>query len=457
MIRRVIFIMAGLIAVLLPAAASSAVAGAQTANTYTVTFENNTSGQYFTPPNIAIHSDSVDLFQLREPASPGIQAVAENGAVPVLAAEIAAAVDNAGLGNSAVVGDGPLAPGATATIEITSNQRKFSLVSMIVCTNDGFTGSDSKNLPGVGESVTYALRGYDAGTEINTENRADIVPAPFCGDDGRGTGETDPSLAENGVIRVHQTLQGNGDLPANFDWDNNENIALVTITNTGDGQAPAPAPAPGDDTPTYAIRFVNNTSGQYFTPPNVALHSDDVSVFGLREQASPGVQAVAENGLVPVLAAELAAAVDDTGNGVSGVLVRNSADGQGPLAPGVSASGEFSTNERKISVVSMIVCTNDGFAGSNSKRLPRAVGETVTYNLRGYDAGTEINTENRADIVPAPFCGDDGRGTEASNPSLAENGVVRVHQTLQGSGDLPANFDWGNNEDIAYIEITRLD
>ena len=101
---------------------------------------------------------------------------------------------------------------------------------MIVCTNDGFAGADSKNLPAVGESITYNLRGYDAGTEINTENRADIVPAPFCGDDGRGTDQTNPSLAENGVIRVHRTLQGNGGLPANFDWDNNESIPTVTIT-----------------------------------------------------------------------------------------------------------------------------------------------------------------------------------------------------------------------------------
>ena len=469
MFRRSLVIIAGMVAVLLPAALTNTAAGAQTDNTYTVTFTNNTTGQYFTPPNFAIHDDSLSLFEIRQPASPGLQAVAENGLVPVLAAEIQGAVDNAGLGVSGVGGGAPVSPGETISFDVTSDQRKFSLISMIVCTNDGFTASNAKNLPGAGETVTYDLRGYDAGTEINTENRADIVPAPFCQDEpGVGTEESNPSLAENGVVRVHRTLEGNGDIPASFDWDNNESIVTVTITNGGDGGAPAPTPTPTPDptpdptptpgdAPTYEIRFVNNTTGQYFTPPNVALHSNDVDVFDLRSPASPGVQAVAENGLVPVLAAELAGAVDAAGEGVSGVLVRDGADGQGPLMPGATASGTFSTDERKFSLVSMIVCTNDGFAGSDAKNLPRAVGETVTYDLRGYDAGTEINTENRADIVPAPFCQDEpGVGTEESNPSLAENGVVRVHRTLEGNGDIPASFDWDNNENIAYVEIVRI-
>ena len=445
MLRRSLVILAGMIAVLLPTVANSSIAGAEAVPTYQITFENLTSGQYFTPPNFAVHSDRVDVFDLRSPASPGVQAVAENGAVPVLAAELADAVDALGWGVSGVGGDAPLSPGASVDFEVTSSERKFSLVSMIICTNDGFAGADSKNLPRVdGESITYDLRGYDAGTELNTENRADLVPAPFCGEGG-GTGESNPSLAENGVVRVHRTLQGTGDLPASFDWDDNESIARVTITRVD--PTPAPVPAPVGD-PSYSVTFENLTSGQYFTPPNFAAHSDRVDVFDLRSPASPGVQAVAENGAVPVLAAELADAVDALGWGVSGV------GGDAPLSPGASVDFEVTSSERKFSLVSMIICTNDGFAGADSKNLPRVDGESITYDLRGYDAGTELNTENRADLVPAPFCGEGG-GTGESNPSLAENGVVRVHRTLQGTGDLPANFDWDNNESIARITITR--
>ena len=214
------------------------------------------------------------------------------------------------------------------------------------------------------------------------------------------------------------------------------------------------AGAESSDAATYEIRFVNNTSGQWFTPPNVALHSDNVSVFDFREVASPGVQAVAENGAVPVLAEELAANIDAAGEGVSGVIGGDA----GPIPPGADAVAQFTTGERRISLVSMIICTNDGFTGSRAKSLPRTDGETIVYELRGYDAGTEINTENRADLVPAPFCGDDGRGTFDTNPSLAEDGVIRVHRTLQGNGDLPLDiFDWDNNENIAYVEITRID
>ena len=230
MLRRSLVILAGMIAVLLPTVANSSIAGAEAVPTYQITFENLTSGQYFTPPNFAVHSDRVDVFDLRSPASPGVHAVAENGAVPVLAAELADAVDALGWGVSGVGGDAPLSPGASVDFEVTSSERKFSLVSMIICTNDGFAGADSKNLPTyAGQTITYDLRGYDAGTELNTENRADLVPAPFCGEGG-GTGESNPSLAENGVVRVHRTLQGTGDLPANFDWDNNESIARITIT-----------------------------------------------------------------------------------------------------------------------------------------------------------------------------------------------------------------------------------
>ncbi len=221
----------GLVAVLLPTVATQTIAGASEVPTYRVTFTNNTSGQYFTPPNFAVHSNAVDVFDIKEPASPGVQAVAENGAVPVLAAELAGAVDDAGLGVSGVGADAPIAPGATVSFDVTSDERKFSLVSMIICTNDGFTGADSKRLPhDVGQTFTYDLRGYDAGTEINTENLADIVPAPFCGGTGEGTGESNPSLAENGVIRVHPTLQGIGTIPDARDWDNNSSIVTVTIT-----------------------------------------------------------------------------------------------------------------------------------------------------------------------------------------------------------------------------------
>jgi hypothetical protein len=215
----------------------------------------------------------------------------------------------------------------------------------------------------------------------------------------------------------------------------------------------APASAWGGnrhrDTATYEVTITNVTDGQYLTPPNWAAHSRRVDVFQRNRPASPGVQAVAENGGVPVLAAELQAAIDSRGLGVSGVGDPDA----GPIGPGQSRTFTFETSERRFSLVAMIVCTNDGFGGLDARRLPRHDGQTRTYRVRGYDAGTEINTELRQDLVPAPFCGE-GAGTDMTNPDLAEDGKIRRHRTLRGVGDLDPSLDWRGP--VAQVEITRV-
>jgi hypothetical protein len=199
---------------------------------------------------------------------------------------------------------------------------------------------------------------------------------------------------------------------------------------------------------TYTVELQNITSGQYLTPPNFVAHDDNLEVFERGDEASPGVQAVAENGDVPALAAELAAAVAAKG-GVSGV---GSPGAMGPLAPGDTSSFEFTTSAEYLSVVAMVVCSNDGFAGLDGRRLPGRDGQSRTYRLHAYDAGTEINTELRADLVPAPFCGP-GTGSGESNPDLAENGEITRHSTLRGVGDLADSLDWSGP--VAKVTITR--
>ena len=302
---------------------------------------------------------------------------------------------------------------------------------MLICTNDGFAGLDSYRLPRIDEGHRVVrLRAYDAGTEINTENRADVPPAPFCGEGG-GSGETNPALAENGRVRLHKGIQGAGDLPDTFDWQGR--VAEIVITRT-------------NPTPSYNVTFENITDGQYFTPPNWIAHDDDQSVFTVGQAASPALQAVAENGGVPILAAELAALMDATNNGVSGV------GAEAPIGPGESVNFTFSSKEDTFSLVSMLICSNDGFGGIDGIQLPGAAGATKTVNVRAFDAGTEINTENRADVPPAPFCGEGG-GSGETNPALAEDWVVTPHRTLRGVGDLSSDFDWVGH--VAKVTITR--
>lgn len=183
--------------------------------TYRVTVTNLTSGQPMTPFVVAAHSGSTSIFDAGSPASPGLQAVAENGMVPVLVAELEA---NDRVGAVSVAGSAPVAPGESVSTEITSTPgaRKISVSGMLICTNDGFAAIDAGQLNSNGKAQTLYGFAYDAGTEVNTENYADLVPP--C--DGLGqTGATNPALAENGVVHAHDGIVGIADLsPGVHGW-----------------------------------------------------------------------------------------------------------------------------------------------------------------------------------------------------------------------------------------------
>jgi hypothetical protein len=104
----------------------------------------------------------------------------------------------------------------------------------------------------------------------------------------------------------------------------------------------------------------------------------------------------------------------------------------------------------------MLVCTNDGFTGLDTVRLPKKVGDTGHWYAGAYDAGTEANTENLADIVPP--CSDGNTGTGMSNPNLATNGVIAPHAGIQGTGTGELNLDPGTHGwdgAVAKVVITR--
>ncbi|MEM7141981.1 MAG: spondin domain-containing protein [Actinomycetota bacterium] len=437
-----IFAFALVASLAIPVAAGASSGYSVRERTYVVTIENLTEGQPFTPPVLATHGRRADVFTVGEHASPGIQAVAENGGVPDLVAELEANSKVSGV--TVADADGPLEPGEAITLEITSERgrRHLSIASMLICTNDGFTGLDGLKLPGRGGVPTVAyLNAYDAGTEVNTEVFGDIVPpcGPLTGfhDGSIGTGTSNPALAEGGVITAHPGVSGVADLdPAVHDWA--DPVAKVTITRI-------------DNAAEYRISVSNDTNGQPFTPPVVAVHKRSADVFTVGEHASAGIQGVAENGDVPGLVAEL-----DGADGVRRVLT-----GTGPVLPGDDQEFTFYAPQgtRRVSVASMLICTNDGFTGIDSERLPRWVGDSITKPINAYDAGTEVNTEAFADIVPpcGPLSGvhDGSIGTGVSNPALAEGGVITAHPGVSGGADLdPAIHDWAGS--VGSITIERI-
>ena len=204
--------------------------------TYEVTITNLTSGQPFTPPLVATHRKSIDLFEVGQPANTAIQEIAENGN---LDPAVALATGSKQVSDAQVaLGEvPPLLPGASRTVTVSAvpGAENLTWVSMLICTNDGFTGLDTLRLPrNVGDSSVHQTSGYDAGTEINTESWSDLVPpcAPLTGfGDQGGTGMTNPELAENGVITMHPGITGGTDLaPAVHGWSGP--VAMVEITRT---------------------------------------------------------------------------------------------------------------------------------------------------------------------------------------------------------------------------------
>ena len=208
--------------------------------TYEVTITNLTGGQPFTPALVATHKGNDEFFTVGKAASFGLQEIAENGNIPPMFGRVSGdnSFDDVVIQTGAT-GPPPIVPGETVTFTIEGGPpfNFLSWASMLICTNDGFTGVDTLKLPNdVGDSVSRYTEGYDAGTETNTELFADIVPpcGPLTGQDsmGQGTGTTDPNLDEGGVIHHHSGILGVGDLDTGINgWANP--VAKITVERTG--------------------------------------------------------------------------------------------------------------------------------------------------------------------------------------------------------------------------------
>jgi hypothetical protein len=231
----------------LAAVAALLVVPSAMARDYEVTITNLTDGQPLTPPVVATHEGKHAVFDVGQPASVGVREIAENGnSAPLLAFLDADPFDQ--FGGFAESSTGPLVPEGvpgdemfdqSATLEVSGkrSEQRLSWVSMLICTNDGFTGVDGVKLPDkVGKATTKMTDGYDSFTELNTEDYADIVPpcqgliGDTSGEDG--TGVSNPALAEGGVIAHHAGIEGGADLdPEIHGWE--DPVAEIRVERTG--------------------------------------------------------------------------------------------------------------------------------------------------------------------------------------------------------------------------------
>lgn len=179
------------------------------------------------------------------------------------------------------------------------------------------------------------------------------------------------------------------------------------------------------------LEISNLTHGLHFTPVFINAHPEGTHLFETGSNASAAIQAMAEGGDISGLAA----------NAVNGsVSLDNPA--MGLLAPSAATDVmDFDTGSNThLSIVAMVLPTNDGFVGLDGWEIPEAAG-TYTVYLNAYDAGTEVNDEiiNGMGMpgdagIPAAPGGDGGMG--ATGVTMTEsNSTVHIHRGNVGDVD----------------------
>ncbi len=183
----------------------------------------------------------------------------------------------------------------------------------------------------------------------------------------------------------------------------------------------------------FNVRVVNLTNGIHFTPLLVTAQPDGSSLFSTGQPASASLQAMAEGGDISGLVTDLTA--------LGATNAENPAGGL--LAPASSTNVDLDTDGTAnvlLSVVAMLLPTNDAFAGLNAITIPTDPG-TYVYNVPAYDAGTEANDElvtggGMPGAPGLPF--DPGAlngtgGTGAAGPDANPN--VHIHRNNLGDSD----------------------
>lgn len=198
----------------------------------------------------------------------------------------------------------------------------------------------------------------------------------------------------------------------------------------------------------FEVTITNLTAGQPFSPGVIVTHSPDVHLFEAGAEPSQGVIEIAENGM-PETASEMLQGMMDSGItdvvAIDAPIMRMGAD-----APN-EASFSISANEGDVlSIVTMLICTNDGFVGVDSMPLP---GEMTEMEATAYDAGSEVNNELTNSIVdPCGAAGPVMFEEDGNINDIADDGnVIAEHAGIQGVGDLTDAHGWSGP--VARISI----
>ena len=185
----------------------------------------------------------------------------------------------------------------------------------------------------------------------------------------------------------------------------------------------------------FDVEITNLTRGSWFTPFLVTAHPEGANLFSSGQPASANLQAMAEGGDISGLAADVEA--------LSATSVENPAGGL--LAPGQSTTASLDTDaapdNTRLSIVAMILPSNDGFMGLNAVPIPTEPGRYV-FNVNAYDAGSEGNDEiigsgapgEPGFPAPPPVAAESGTG--GTGVDATAEGFVHIHRNVLGDDDL---------------------
>lgn len=192
---------------------------------------------------------------------------------------------------------------------------------------------------------------------------------------------------------------------------------------------------------SYELTITNITKGISFTPLLAATHDHKVKLFTVGAAASDEVARIAEGGDISGLKTLLS----------NSTHVRSTTSSEGLLAPGESVTLTIDGNRRvnKLSIISMLLPTNDTLVALRGAKLPKHRYGKVTYFLHAYDGGVETNDELCANI-PGPHCG----GIPFS-PEDEGEGYIYPSPAIHGEGDLfPKDYQWQGA--VAKVVVKRI-
>jgi hypothetical protein len=187
------------------------------------------------------------------------------------------------------------------------------------------------------------------------------------------------------------------------------------------------------------VTIENLTTGQNFSPSFFAsIAADGDPLFALGQPPTEQLWNVAEGGNIGPYSSAAAAALASHTIGSAAVAVHTPPGATRTFYISVDAAHPLLTG------VWMLGMTNDGFGGLEAVDAYALTG-AVTFDIKGYDAGSERNNEARG------FLGALGEG----NMRDPEDGVVTLHTGIRGDADAPIAWNFDPNL-VARVTLTPV-